>query len=170
MEGNTINSLNRNDQKRRAILKQVNSLAWLLDNSIQLPFINYRIGLDALVGLIPGFGDIAGMLVASFIVVQAIRLGVPRATLTQMVVNIALEAVVGIIPLAGDIFDATFKANARNVELLNAALGNSPDLRAIGKSASRGVITAVVGSLVTIIVLIGGAGVAVFSWVLSFFR
>lgn len=175
VEGNTINTFEGNNKKldtkkRQAILKQVNSLAWLLDNSIQIPIVNYRIGWDAIVGLIPGFGDIAGMLVSSFIVLQAIRLGVPRSTLTQMVLNVAIEASVGVIPLVGDIFDATFKANARNVELLNAALGNSPDVRAIGKSASRGVITAVIGALTAIIALIGGVGLAVFSWVLSFFR
>ncbi len=170
VEGNTINNLSHNDKKRRAILKQVNRLAWLLDNSIHIPLINYRIGLDAIVGLVPGFGDIAGMLVSSVIVIQAMRLGVPRVTLTQMVVNIAIEATVGIIPIVGDLFDATFKANMRNVDLLNQALGNSPDPRAIGKSASQGVIAVVVGALVAIVVLIGGAGLAVFSWVASFFR
>ena len=110
----------RNNQQ--AILKQVNQLAWLLDNSIQLPILNYRIGLESLLGLIPVLGDLAGLLISSYIVIQALRLGVSRAIISRMVTNVLLEALLGAIPIVGDIFDATFKANLRNAKLLNDAL------------------------------------------------
>src|SRR4051794_5416542 len=110
--------------KRTAILAQLNKLAWLLDNSIQIPIINYRIGLDPLIGLIPGLGDIAGLVVSSVIVLQAIRLGASSGTLMRMVLNIAIEAVIGLIPMLGDVFDATFKSNVRNVRLLTLAVDN----------------------------------------------
>jgi len=151
-----------NDKSRQGILDQVNGLAWLLDNSIRIPIINYRIGLDAIVGLIPGLGDFAGMLLSSFIVIQAIRIGAPRATLLRMVLNVTIEALIGLIPILGDLFDATFKANARNVGLLNAALGNPATSSIVRKSTGKGAIAVVIGALVGLIALIGGAGVALF--------
>lgn len=108
---------------KQATLNQVNRLAWLLDNSIQLPVLNYRIGLESLLGLIPVLGDLAGLLISSYIVLQAARLGVSRPVLSRMITNLVLEAAIGSLPIVGDIFDATFKANLRNVRLLHEALG-----------------------------------------------
>lgn len=156
-----------NAKSQQGILDQVNGLAWLLDNSIRIPIINYRIGLDAIVGLIPGLGDFAGLLVSSFIVIQAIRIGAPRATLLQMVLNVTIEALIGLIPVLGDLFDATFKANARNVRLLNAAVGNPATNRIVRKSTGKGAIAVVIGALVGLIALIGSAGVAIFWGVMS---
>lgn len=109
--------------ERQAVLNQVNRLAYLLDNSIRIPIINYRIGLDTIIGLIPVLGDAVGMLISGFIVVQAVRLGVSQAVVTRMLINIALEGIIGSIPIIGDIFDAVFKANVRNARLLRQALG-----------------------------------------------
>jgi len=148
--------------KQRARLDQMNNLAWLLDNSIRIPIINYRIGLDAIIGLIPGLGDMAGLLISSVIVIQAIRLGAPSATLLQMVLNIAIEALIGLVPMLGDVFDATFKSNIRNMRLLNLALDHPQTGRAINSAAGTGIIVAVIAALIVLIVLIGGAGVAVF--------
>lgn len=155
------------NQKTSSILNQVDRLAWLLDNSIHIPLINYRIGLDALIGLIPGLGDAAGLIVSSFIVLQAIRLRAPRAILLRMVFNIVMEALVGLIPVLGDLFDATFKANARNVRLLRLALEEPSNRRAINAASGKGVIAAVLAGLTGLIVLIGGAGVALFWSVIS---
>ncbi len=115
-------STNLSLSRQRAIRSQINQLAWLLDNSITIPFIGYRIGLEAIIGLIPVVGDAAGVLLSSYIVTQAMRLGVSRVVLARMIGNIVLEGVIGVIPLIGDLFDATFKANIRNVRLLNEAL------------------------------------------------
>lgn len=155
------------NSKTSTILNQVDRLAWLLDNSIYIPIINYRIGLDALIGLIPGLGDAAGLVVSSFIVLQAMRLGAPRAILGRMVLNIVIEAVVGLIPVVGDFFDATFKANVRNVRLLRLAFADPTNSRVINQASGKGIIAAVLAGLTGLIVLIGGAGVALFWSVIS---
>lgn len=155
--------------KTGAILQQVERLAWLLDNSIQIPLINYRIGLDALIGLIPGLGDAAGLVVSSFIVLQAVRLRAPRAILMRMVFNIVMEALIGLIPILGDLFDATFKANVRNVRLLRLAFDQPTNSRAINQASGKGVIAGVLAILTGIIVLVGGAGAAIFWGLMSLF-
>ncbi len=98
-------------------VRRLRSIAWLLDNSIELPG-GYRIGLDAIIGLIPGIGDAIGALLSAYILNEARRLGAPRTVLLRMTVNVIVEAVVGSIPFAGDVFDAAFKANMRNLALL----------------------------------------------------
>jgi hypothetical protein len=98
-------------------MRRLRSLAWLLDNSIPLPG-GYRIGLDPIIGLVPGLGDAIGALFSAFIINEARSLGAPRSILLRMIGNVALETVIGAIPFAGDIFDAAFKANTRNLALL----------------------------------------------------
>lgn len=114
--------INPNYRRRQATLKSLDQLAWLLDNSIGIPFTRYRFGLESLLGLIPVFGDIAGLLLSAYIVVQAMRLGTPRSTLAHMVKNVAFELALGAIPIVGDVFDATYKANLRNVRLARQAI------------------------------------------------
>lgn len=155
---------NLSRSQRDGTLKQVERLAWLLDNSIRIPFINYRIGLDALIGLIPGFGDVAGMILSSFIVLQAIRLGATRAILVQMIFNIGLEALIGLVPGIGDIFDAAFKANVRNVGLLRTMLRDLPASRSVPPLVSRWVIVAIVAILLGGILLVGWVSVALLTW------
>lgn len=101
--------------------RRVRRLAWLLDNSIRLPG-GFRIGIDGLIGLVPGVGDLLAALLSSYIVVEAARLKAPSSVLIRMVGNIALELVIGLVPLAGDFFDFVFKANMRNVQLLETYL------------------------------------------------
>lgn len=103
--------------KTRAALAQMKALAWLLDNSIRLPG-GFRIGVEALLGLIPVVGDTVGVLFSSYIVTRAAKLGVPRSVLLRMVMNVAIEGVLGLVPVLGDLFDAVWKANQRNVNLL----------------------------------------------------
>jgi hypothetical protein len=97
--------------------------AHLLDDWFRLPFTPIRVGLDGLIGLIPGLGDIlAG--IASFVLVFAAWIrGVPYVTLLRMMVNIAIEVLIGSIPLFGDIFDIAWKANRRNYQLLARHIG-----------------------------------------------
>ena len=108
--------------EREQTLKRIRALAVLLDSAWEIPGTNFRIGLDSLIGLIPGAGDVVTMLAASYIVAEARRLGVRRRTLLRMVSNIAVDAIIGAIPLAGDLFDAGFKANARNLRLIELDL------------------------------------------------
>lgn len=105
----------------QATKQRLERLAWWTDEAIRLPG-GYRIGLDGIIGLIPGVGDVAGGLVSSYIVLEARHAGVPRRKLFKMVWNILLELVIGSIPIIGDLFDFMFKANKRNVELLHKSL------------------------------------------------
>lgn len=105
------------DRQAHERLQRLRSLAWLLDSSIPLPG-GFRIGLDAIVGLVPVVGDVTGALIAAFILNEARLLGAPRSVLLRMSANVLLETLVGTIPLLGDLFDAGFKANLRNIALL----------------------------------------------------
>ncbi|MFL5382721.1 MAG: DUF4112 domain-containing protein [Longimicrobiaceae bacterium] len=110
------------DEKREAAIRRVDALAHLLDNSIPVPGTGMRFGLDALIGLVPGFGDAAGALLSSWIVLEGARLGAGFTVVVRMLLNVAIEAVVGAIPLLGDLFDAGWKANVRNIRLLHQAI------------------------------------------------
>ena len=110
------------DEKREAAIRRVDALAHLLDNSIPVPGTGMRFGLDAVIGLVPGFGDAAGALLSSWIVLEGARLGAGFTVVLRMLLNVAVEAVVGTIPFLGDLFDAGWKANVRNVRLLHRAI------------------------------------------------
>lgn len=99
---------------------RLGQLAWLLDSSIPLPGTRFKIGVDALLGLLPIVGDLIGVLISGYIINEAARLGVPRSVLLRMGFNVGVEGLVGVIPIVGDVFDAAWKANQRNVRLLNA--------------------------------------------------
>jgi len=103
-------------------LESLKRLAWLLDSSLPVPGTRFTVGLDALIGLFPFLGDMIGVLLSSYILSQAAKLGAPRSVLQRMGLNVAIEGAIGIIPFAGDLFDAAFKANQRNVRLLEAWL------------------------------------------------
>lgn len=103
----------------------VERLAWLMDRSI--PIGRWKIGLDGIIGLVPGLGDLVGALISGVIVVAAIRSGVPRSAIARMLTNVGIEALVGIVPILGDLFDMSFKANTRNVEIFREALRGRRD-------------------------------------------
>lgn len=145
--------MNEIDAARRRLAQ----LAWLLDNSIPLPGTRFRIGLDPLIGLVPGLGDLLGVLLSSYIVREAARLGAPPSVLTRMAFNVALEGLVGLVPVVGDVFDAAWKANQRNLALLDAHFRNP---RRTVKS-SRLFVAGLVAALVAFIVLIGAAAVLI---------
>jgi hypothetical protein len=97
-------------------------LAWWLDDAFPIPGTRQRIGFDALIGLIPGVGDTIGALLSTYIIVEAARRGASVWTVARMLGNVGLETVLGAIPILGDLFDVVFKANQRNVTLLEATL------------------------------------------------
>jgi hypothetical protein len=103
-------------------LIQLRRFAYWLDDGFRVPGTRVRIGLDPIIGLVPGLGDVTGAILSFWIVVAGIRRGASRATLMRMAFNIAIDALIGAIPLLGDIFDVAWKANLRNVKLLERHL------------------------------------------------
>jgi hypothetical protein len=100
-------------------------IAWVMDGLI--PMGRWSIGLDGILGLVPGLGDIAGALIGMLIVLRAVQAGIPRVVIARMMTNIAIDTFVGSIPLLGDAFDFMYKSNAMNLRLYEDALnaGNS---------------------------------------------
>jgi hypothetical protein len=117
------------DLGHEASLARLETLAHLMDTAFVIPGINRRVGLDAVIGLVPVIGDVAGMVISSFIVYEARRLGAPRWLLARMGLNVAFDGLIGAVPVAGDLFDAAFKANRRNVRLLRRWMERSGGLR-----------------------------------------
>src|SRR5690242_3600617 len=107
------------DERGRRALQRLRLVARLFDQAFTLPGTKFRFGLDALLGLIPGVGDIAGALVAVFAIRVARDLGAPPAIQLHMLGNIALDGLAGMVPLFGDLFDFAFKAQTRNLALLD---------------------------------------------------
>lgn len=97
---------------------RVEKLARLLDGVVRVPGTRFRFGLDSIIGLIPGVGDVAGLLLGSVIFYESLRAGAPRSLIARMLGNSLVDAVGGLIPGVGDLFDVAFKSNARNARLL----------------------------------------------------
>ena len=126
-------------------VRSSNALARVMDTAIRIPGTNIRLGLDALLGLIPGAGDAAGALLSSYIILAAARQGASRAVLLRMIGNVAIDSVFGAIPVLGDIFDVAFKSNARNAALLERVAAQP---EAVAKSSRR------VGILLVVVLLV----------------
>jgi hypothetical protein len=102
--------------------ERLDLLAHVLDECFSIPGTSIRFGIDGVIGLIPGLGDILGGLASTIIVLAAWFRGVPYITLLRMLVNIAIEVVIGAVPILGDAFDIVWKANRRNYKLLTRHL------------------------------------------------
>jgi len=105
------------DNKLADVTGRISRLSWLLDESIPLPG-GFRIGWDGIIGLIPGLGDLLGLAASSYILYLAAQAGTGKVVLLRMAINILLETTIGSIPVIGDLFDFLFKANSRNLRLL----------------------------------------------------
>lgn len=136
--------------------KRVRLLAKLLDNSIAIPGTGWKIGLDPIVGLIPGIGDLIGAVLSGYIVLEAARADASAFTLARMVANVGIDTLLGAVPALGDLFDAAWKSNTKNVALLERHLAT--DRTASGGKArgSIGMIALILVALVAIL----GAGLA----------
>ena len=105
-----------------ARLPRLRRIAWLIDAALRIPGTRFRLGLNGLIGLPPWFGDITLAILSLYFVVEAIRLRVSLRVLGRMLLNIAIELALGAVPVVGDLFDVIWKANLRNVELLERHL------------------------------------------------
>ena len=132
----------RLDAEEHRRLERVRRVALLLDNASPVPGTRYRVGLDPILGLVPGLGDAIGALLAGYILVESARLGVPRSVLLRMLINVGVDTVVGAVPGLGDLFDFVWKADTKNLALLQRHLGDP----AATRRASRGVLLGVVAA------------------------
>lgn len=106
-------------------LKRIRKIAKLLDSAIGIPGTKIRFGLDPILGLIPGGGDLIAAGISAYMIYLATRFGLERSQILKMVKNVAIETSIGFVPIAGDIFDAYFKANIRNLEILEQHLAQT---------------------------------------------
>jgi hypothetical protein len=111
-----------NTAERLATLNRIRKLSRLMDTAIGIPGTGFRIGLDPIIGLLPGAGDLISTAFSAYIIYLATRFGIPSKDLKRMIFNIGLEAVVGTVPLVGDFFDAYYKSNIRNLAILEQHL------------------------------------------------
>ena len=116
-------------------------IARLMDSVIRLPGTRIRIGLDAVFGLVPGLGDALTLMPSVYIIGSARQMGAPSPLLARMAGNAAIDAVLGTVPLIGDIFDAGFKSNLRNVELLQEHLNELQQKRPPGSGGQFSAIS-----------------------------
>ena len=136
-------------------LGRLRRLAHWLDDGIRLPVIGLHVGLDPILGLVPGIGDAAGAILGVWILVEAARLRASRATLLRMGVTIAGDALVGTIPLVGDVLDALWKENVRNVALLERHLADP----ARAGRADRRFVAVLCGAVLLVCAALAAAGV-----------
>ncbi|WP_238993950.1 DUF4112 domain-containing protein [Halobellus captivus] len=149
-------------------LVRLRRLSRLLDSAVEIPGTNVRIGLDPILGLLPGVGDVTATAASAYVVAEAAALGAPRATLARMCLNLLVDALIGSVPLVGDAFDAVWRANDRNVRLLESRL-SEPDragerrdryvVLLLGAVVFLGVLAVSALVLVTLWWLLGAAGV-----------
>jgi hypothetical protein len=116
MEGHVVPDAER--------LTKIERLAHLMDESIALPGTDKRIGLEALLGLIPVLGDLATAVISLHIISEAKKLGVPKTIVSKMIWNVVVDTAVGAVPGVGDVFDAFWKANRKNIELVKEHFEN----------------------------------------------
>jgi len=144
----------QSEQAQRAfLLRTAEFLARLLDSAVRIPGTNLYIGLDPLLGLLPGIGDALANLIGSVILILAIRLNVPHATIVRMNLNLLINGAVGAVPVVGDAFSFWFRSNALNAALL-ARAASDPTSRA--ETRDRLAVTLMVaGTLALLLVAIG---------------
>lgn len=141
-------------------LNQLRLIARVWDDLIRIPVIGRRVGLDAVVGLVPGVGDAAAAVVASWAVIVAYRLGAPASVLVRMSGNIAVDTLVGAIPLLGDLFDIGWRAQRRNVHLLERWLDTPHSVH----RSSRAILVAIVAGALAVVVATCWMAVVIVKW------
>ncbi len=140
--------------------RELEVISQLMDNQFRVPVIGWRFGLNAVIDLIPEFGDIATTIVALYILVAAVRYRVPKITLLRMGVNIGIYFIGGLVPLAGDLFDAWWKPNIRNINLLRSRATVSAEEARRGRTSDWLFVALIVGTLLAL--LFGSIALTIF--------
>jgi len=114
---------------REQKVAHLRAIARFLDDSIPLPGTTYRVGVEPIIGLVPGLGDFFGVSTSAYIILRAADLGVSTSTLVRMIINLAIDGTLGSVPIFGDLFDVVWKANMRNIALLEAEIVKNAPLK-----------------------------------------
>ena len=146
-----------------AELRRARTVARILDDLIPIPGTSWRVGLDPLLGLVPGVGDWIGWAASLHLLGSAVRARADGATLVRMAANLVLDALAGTIPVLGDAFDLAWKANDRNLRLLEGVIAAPTDTR----QASRWTVGAVLGGTVGMLAAASFGALWVLRWVLT---
>ena len=133
-----------------------------MDNQFRLPVLGWRFGLNAIIDLIPAYGDVITSVIALYLLVSAVRYRVPKVTLLRMAMNIAIYFVGGLVPLVGDVFAIWWKPNIRNLNLLRARATVSGEEARRGRSSDWIFLSVIVGTLLTL--LFGSIAIAIYIW------
>ena len=152
--------MNESDDRR---LERLETVARVMDDAIEIPLLRFRVGIDPILGLLPGAGDVAGAIFSGWMVVTAARMGASPATILRMLLNLGLDALAGAVPFLGDLFDVFFKANRRNLKIVQ---DHVVDPEGVHRRSRRVLIATVVGTVAAVILTLGGM-VALFWWVAS---
>jgi len=122
-------------QTRADVERSLDQLSRLMDGLFRIPGTGWRVGLDAIVGLIPGVGDFATTAVSFYILAAGVRYRVPKVTLLRMAANVGVDYLLGAVPVVGDLFDAAWKSNQMNVELLRRRASVTPEEATSGRAS-----------------------------------
>ena len=150
---NPIQNSGQTPHPNQSALDRIRTLTHVLDNAIVIPGTDIRFGLDPVLGLLPGGGDAIGSVMSVYIVAECLRLGLPKATLSRMLSNLFIDTVVGSVPMAGDLFDVGWKANSRNLKLLEAHLNDPAPQTAADRRFVFLILLGLVGILAIALVL-----------------
>lgn len=156
--------INSAKESQIATVQRLRKLSHILDNAIPIPGTPYSIGIDPILGILPVGGDITAAFISGYIIYSAARLGLPKETLLRMVINILIDVFVGTIPLLGDVIDVMWKANVKNIELLESHL-NIP--RQESKKADSWFVFLLLAGLSVVIILVVMFGIQVITWVVK---
>ena len=157
-----ITRLPGTESDRSRSLAEVEALAWLLDNSIPVPLTGgRRFGIDALIGFVPGVGDLVSAGLGLFVIWRAARMGLPRIVVARMLANSTIDFVIGAIPFIGDAFDLWFKANTRNLGLMRRWI-ERPESSTRDEWLALAVIVGLIVAIVVLVVWLVAAAVSAF--------
>jgi len=146
---------------RNRELKSVELIARLMDSRFKIPGTRFRFGLDPLIGLIPGLGDFTGFLISGYMMLICARNGASGFVLARMTFNIFIDALIGAIPLIGDLFDFAYKANDRNLKLMQQHY-----IEGRHKGGAWKVVVPILIVLFIVIAVLAWCGYKVFTWLI----
>ena len=150
-------------RSRADVERSLDQLSHLMDGLFRVPGTGWRVGLDAIVGLIPGVGDFATTAVSFYILAAGVRYRVPKVTLLRMAANVGVDYLLGAVPVVGDLFDAAWKSNQKNVELVRQRAAVSPEEATRGRASDW----LFLGLIIAVLLLLLVGSVVVSLWLLS---